>query len=200
MGTLDPDMGALVRAGMARRRHRVVCSERGGRRSTCAATAHVRGGPLRRRHVPRRRRRARHRRAARDRARRPRPGLPLGAFGGLLPDDRQQRRATASGPPATAASRSTGSAAVRVYVAARHARQQAGPGERARTSAGGDARFAGVVGTAITQFAPATCTRGRAAPGSTTEQATAGGLDVVVARHRVDDGERLHARAPRRSR
>jgi NADPH-dependent 2,4-dienoyl-CoA reductase/sulfur reductase-like enzyme len=104
-------------------------------------------------------------------------GLPLGAFGGLLPDDRQQVAdgVWAAGDCCEAVERLEG---FRVYVPlGTHANKQGRvAGENL---AGGDARFGGVLGTAITQFAAGGAHVEVGRTGPTTEQATAGGEELV---------------------
>ncbi len=125
MSTLDPDMGARVRMGMTDGGVEVVCSE-----EVDGLDVHPDGsvarGPLRRRHVPRRRRRARPRRPARDPAGRPCRAARRGV-----------RRPAARRPPAGHGRRLGGRRLLRVprtagrrpgVRAAGDARQQAGPG------------------------------------------------------------------------
>jgi NADPH-dependent 2,4-dienoyl-CoA reductase/sulfur reductase-like enzyme len=104
-------------------------------------------------------------------------GLPLGAFGGLLPDDRQQVAdgVWAAGDCCEAVERLEG---FRVYVPlGTHANKQGRvAGENL---AGGDARFGGVLGTAITQFAAGGAHVEVGRTGPTTEQATVGGEELV---------------------
>jgi NADPH-dependent 2,4-dienoyl-CoA reductase/sulfur reductase-like enzyme len=148
MGSLDPDMGARVRAAMVRAGVEVSCSEEadglergadgrvaavlaGGRRFEADVVALGLGA------VPSVELAAE-------------AGLPLGAFGGLLPDERQRVAdgVWAAGDCCEVLERH---GPWRVYVPlGTHANKQGRvAGENL---AGGDARFEGVLGTAITRF------------------------------------------------
>jgi len=175
MSSLDPDMGALVRKGMTDGGVDVVCSEEvdGLDVHRDGSVAAVRSGgdtfpadvvalglgvlPATQLAV--------------------RAGLPVGAFGGLLPDDRQQVAdgVWAAGDCCESRERLGG---VRVYVPlGTHANKQGRvAGENL---AGGDARFGGVVGTAVTQFSAGGSHVEVGRTGPTTEQATIGGARVV---------------------
>jgi NADPH-dependent 2,4-dienoyl-CoA reductase/sulfur reductase-like enzyme len=175
MGTLDPDMGARVRAGMTSGGVEVVCSEEVDGLDVRAdgRVAGVRSGDdvfpadvvaLGLGVTPTTE-------LAKD------AGLPLGPFGGLLPDDRQRVAdgVWAAGDCCEAVERLRGN---RVYVPlGTHANKQGRvAGENL---AGGSARFGGVLGTAITQFVAggAHVEVGRTGPSS--EQAADGGDEVV---------------------
>jgi NADPH-dependent 2,4-dienoyl-CoA reductase/sulfur reductase-like enzyme len=103
-------------------------------------------------------------------------GLPVGAFGGLLPDDRQRVAdgVWAAGDCCEHVERHGG---MRVYVPlGTHANKQGRvAGENL---AGGNARFGGVLGTAITRFVAGGVHVEIARTGPTREQATAGGFAV----------------------
>jgi NADPH-dependent 2,4-dienoyl-CoA reductase/sulfur reductase-like enzyme len=175
MSTLDPDMGALVRKGMTAGGVDVVCSEEvdGLDLRADGSVAAVRSGgdtfaadvvalglgvtPATQLAV--------------------RAGLPVGAFGGLLPDERQQVAdgVWAAGDCCESLERLGGK---RVYVPlGTHANKQGRvAGENL---AGGDARFGGVLGTAITQFSAGGSHVEVGRTGPTTEQAGMGGARVV---------------------
>jgi NADPH-dependent 2,4-dienoyl-CoA reductase/sulfur reductase-like enzyme len=175
MSTLDPDMGARVRAAITAGGVEVVCSEEvdglevgaagevtGVRSSDDVFPADVVALGLG--VVPATE-------LAKD------AGLPLGAFGGLLPDERQRVAdgVWAAGDCCESVERLEGR---RVYVPlGTHANKQGRvAGENV---AGGDARFGGVLGTAITQFGGGGAHVEVGRTGPTTEQATAGGEEVV---------------------
>jgi NADPH-dependent 2,4-dienoyl-CoA reductase/sulfur reductase-like enzyme len=105
-------------------------------------------------------------------------GLPLGASGGLLPDERQQvaEGVWAAGDCCESVERLTGR---RVHVPlGTHANKQGRvAGENL---AGGDARFAGVLGTAVTRFAAAGVEVEIGRTGPTSAQAQAAGFDVAA--------------------
>jgi len=94
-------------------------------------------------------------------------GIEIGPTGGIATDARMATSVSGVWAPATASSATTASAASR-YDRARHPRQQAGPGV-GEIATGGDARFAGVIGTAMTRICD-------------TEVARTG-LNVAEARH-----------------
>ena len=133
IGTFDPDMGALHRRRGPRRGHRAASSATRWRPSTSAPTA----GPARcvtasGRELPADLVVLGLGRAA-ERARWPQSaGIPLGTTGGHRGRPADARpRSTASGRRATAWSPSHRVSGQRaVHVAARHAREQAGPGRR----------------------------------------------------------------------
>jgi NADPH-dependent 2,4-dienoyl-CoA reductase/sulfur reductase-like enzyme len=175
MSTLDPDMGARVRAAMTSGGVEVVCSEEvdGLDVRDDGAVAGVRAGndvlpgdvvALGLGVTPATE-------LAKD------AGLPLGAFGGLLPDDRQRVAdgVWAAGDCCEAVELLRGQ---RVYVPlGTHANKQ---GRVAgKNLAGGSARFGGVLGTAITQFVAGGAHVEVGRTGPTTEQATVGGDEVV---------------------
>jgi NADPH-dependent 2,4-dienoyl-CoA reductase/sulfur reductase-like enzyme len=175
MGTLDPDMGARVRAGLTAGGVEVVCREEVDGLDTGAdgAVAGVRAGhdtvpadvvALGTGVVPATE-------LAKD------AGLPLGAFGGLLPDDRQQVAEGVWGVGDCCESRRR-FAARRVYVPlGTHANKQGRvAGENL---AGGSATFGGVLGTAITQFSAGGSHVEVSRTGPTTEQATGEGDEIV---------------------
>jgi NADPH-dependent 2,4-dienoyl-CoA reductase/sulfur reductase-like enzyme len=175
MSSIDADMGALVRAAMTAGGVDVVCSEEvdGLDLRPDGSVAAVRSGgdtfpadvvalglgvtPATELAVA--------------------AGLPVGAFGGLLPDDRQQvgEGVWAAGDCCESVERLVG---VRVYVPlGTHANKQGRvAGENL---AGGDARFGGVVGTAVTQFSAGGSHVEVGRTGPTTEQATIAGDEVV---------------------
>jgi NADPH-dependent 2,4-dienoyl-CoA reductase/sulfur reductase-like enzyme len=175
MGSLDPEMGGLVRKGIAAGGVDVVCSEEvdGLDVRPDGAVAAVRSGgdtfpadvvalglgvtPATELAVA--------------------AGLPVGAFGGLLPDERQQVAdgVWAAGDCCEAFERLVG---VRVYVPlGTHANKQGRvAGENL---AGGDARFGGVLGTAVTQFSAGGSHVEVGRTGPTTAQATVEGGQVV---------------------
>jgi NADPH-dependent 2,4-dienoyl-CoA reductase/sulfur reductase-like enzyme len=176
MSTLDPDMGARVRQAMAAGGVRVVCSEEVDGldvRSDGTVAAVRSGGDAFPADV-----------VALGLGVEPATvlaagaGLPLGAFGGLLPDDRQRVAdgVWAAGDCCESTERLEGR---RVYVPlGTHANKQGRvAGENL---AGGDARFGGVLGTAITQFAAGGVHVEVGRTGPTTEQATAAGDEVVA--------------------
>ncbi len=175
MSTLDPDMGARVRAAMTAGGVNVVCSEEvdGLDLRPDGSVAAVRSGgdafpadvvALGLGVTP-----------ATDLA--AAAGLPLGAFGGLLPDDRQRVAdgVWAAGDCCESLERLEGH---RVYVPlGTHANKQGRvAGENL---AGGEARFGGVLGTAITQFVAGGAHVEVGRTGPTTEQASADGRAVV---------------------
>jgi NADPH-dependent 2,4-dienoyl-CoA reductase/sulfur reductase-like enzyme len=175
MSSLDPDMGARVRAAMTAGGVRVVCSEEvdGLDLRPDGSVAAVRSGgdafpadvvALGLGVTP-----ATELAAA--------AGLPLGAFGGLLPDDRQRVAdgVWAAGDCCETLERLEGH---RVYVPlGTHANKQGRvAGENL---AGGDARFGGVLGTAVTQFAAGGVHVEVGRTGPTSEQATRDGLELV---------------------
>ncbi len=175
MGSLDPDMGALVRKGMTAGGVEVVCSEEvdGLDVGRDGAVKAVRSGgdafpadvvalglgvtPATELAV--------------------RAGLPVGRFGGLLPDDRQRVAdgVWAAGDCCEAFERL---GRMRVYVPlGTHANKQGRvAGENL---AGGQARFGGVLGTAVTQFSAGGSHVEVGRTGPTTLQATAAGGRVV---------------------
>jgi NADPH-dependent 2,4-dienoyl-CoA reductase/sulfur reductase-like enzyme len=175
MSSLDPDMGALVRKGMTAGGVDVVCSEEvdGLELRADGSVAAVRSGgdtfpadivalglgvtPATQLAV--------------------RAGLPVGAFGGLLPDDRQQVADGVWGAGDCCESRER-LGGLRVYVPlGTHANKQGRvAGENL---AGGEARFGGVLGTAITQFSAGGSHVEVGRTGPTTEQAGIGGAHVV---------------------
>ncbi|HYJ75409.1 MAG TPA: FAD-dependent oxidoreductase [Kineosporiaceae bacterium] len=175
MGTLDPDMGGRVREGMTSGGVEVVCSEEvdGLEFGADGAVAGVRSGDdvfpgdvvaLGLGVTPATE-------LAKD------AGLPLGAFGGLLPDERQRVAdgVWAAGDCCESVERLAGH---RVYVPlGTHANKQGRvAGENL---AGGDATFGGVLGTAITQFVAGGAHVEVGRTGPTTEQATIGGQRLV---------------------
>jgi NADPH-dependent 2,4-dienoyl-CoA reductase/sulfur reductase-like enzyme len=175
MGTLDPDMGARVRAAMTSGGVEVVCSEEvdGLDVRTDGGVAGVRSGDdvfpadvvaLGLGVTPATE-------LAKD------AGLPLGAFDGLLPDDRQRVAdgVWAAGDCCEVVERLEGR---RVYVPlGTHANKQGRvAGENL---AGGSARFGGVLGTAITQFVAGGAHVEVARTGPTTEQARVGGEQLA---------------------
>jgi NADPH-dependent 2,4-dienoyl-CoA reductase/sulfur reductase-like enzyme len=117
-------------------------------------------------------------------------GLPLGDSGGLLPDDRQQLTAGpgddwagsiwAAGDCCESYTRLDGGrrGGIRVFVPlGTHANKQGRvAGENL---AGGDARFGGVLGTAVTRFSGGGVTVEIGRTGPTSAQAAAAGYDVV---------------------
>lgn len=200
MGTLDPDLGARVRERLVAAGVRVVtgaeidgleldgghpcCLAAGGQRFDADVVALGLG--------------ARPETGLAEAA-----GLPLGAWGGLLPDDRQQ--VTAGAGPAGTSGAGTSAAGngwagsiwaagdccesfarldggrpggARVFVPlGTHANKQGRvAGENL---AGGDARFGGVLGTAVTRFSGGGVTVEIGRTGPTTEQARAAGYDVI---------------------
>jgi len=176
MSTLDPDMGARVRQGMTAGGVRVVCSEEVDgldlRRDGTVAAVRSAGDAFPADVV------------ALGLGVEPATGLaagaglPLGAFGGLLPDDRQRVAdgVWAAGDCCESVERLQG---LRVYVPlGTHANKQGRvAGENL---AGGEARFGGVLGTAVTQFVAGGVHLEVGRTGPTTEQATAGGGEVVA--------------------
>jgi NADPH-dependent 2,4-dienoyl-CoA reductase/sulfur reductase-like enzyme len=175
MSTLDPDMGARVRAAMSSGGVEVVCSEEVDGLDVRAdgTVAAVRSGDdvfpadvvgLGLGVVPATE-------LAKD------VGLPLGAFGGLLPDDGQRVAdgVWAGGDCCESVERARGH---RVYVPlGTHANKQGRvAGENL---AGGTARFGGVLGTAITQFVAGGAHVEVGRTGPTTEQVTVDGGQLV---------------------
>ena len=151
---------------------RVDRGDRHRRRRRARRGAH--GG----RHVRRRPRRHRHGRAAGGRASREAAGLR----------GRRQRRAARRRPPALPRPRRRlrrrrlrRELAPRARPArqhpARHARQQAGPHRRASNATGGDARFPGVIGTAVSKI----CRYEVARTGISEREAADAGIEVVSA-------------------
>src|SRR3954469_25907287 len=175
LSSIDPDMGAKVRKGMTDGGVEVVCSEEvdgldvhpdgsvaavRSRGDTFPADVVALGlGVLPATHLA------------------VRAGLPVGAFGGLLPDDRQQVTdgVWAAGDCCESRERLGGA---RVYVPlGTHANKQGRvAGENL---AGGDARFGGVLGTAVTQFSAGGSHVEVGRTGPTTAQATVEGGQVV---------------------
>ncbi len=175
MGSLDPDMGALVRKAMTAGGVDVVCSEEvdGLQVRADGSVAGVRSGddvfeadvvalglgvhPATELAVA--------------------AGLPVGVFGGLLPDERQRVAdgVWAAGDCCESRERLVG---VRVYVPlGTHANKQGRvAGENL---AGGDARFGGVLGTAVTQYSAGDTHVEVGRTGPTTRQATTGGDEIV---------------------
>jgi NADPH-dependent 2,4-dienoyl-CoA reductase/sulfur reductase-like enzyme len=176
MGTLDPDMGSRVRAGMTSGGVEVVCREEvdgvdiGLDRSVGAVRAGSDAFPadvvaLGIGVVPATE-------LAKD------AGLPLGAFGGLLPDERQQVAdgVWGVGDCCESLERIDGH---RVYVPlGTHANKQGRvAGENL---AGGSAVFGGVLGTAVTQFSAGGAHVEVGRTGPTTEQASRDGEIVSL--------------------
>jgi NADPH-dependent 2,4-dienoyl-CoA reductase/sulfur reductase-like enzyme len=189
MGSLDPDLGARVRAELERAGVRVVtgaeidglelhdghpcCLAAGGSRFDADVVALGLG--------------ARPETELAEVA-----GLPLGTFGGLLPDDRQQvtDRIWAAGDCCESIGRMGGGrlgggrlgggrlGGGRLYVPlGTHANKQGRvAGENL---AGGDARFGGVLGTAVTRFAAGGVNVEVGRTGPTSAQAAEAGLDVI---------------------
>lgn len=174
MGTLDPDLGARVRQAVERAGVTVVCgadvdgllTDDAGR-VTCVLAGGTRfAGDV----------------VALGLGARPRSelaavaGLPLGAFGGLLPDDHQRVAdgVWAAGDTCEQLERHGGR---RVYVPlGTHANKQGRvAGENV---AGADAVFGGVLGTAVTRFAAGGVHVEVGRTGPTTEQARAAGMAV----------------------